>query len=96
MSSILDIPTPWAVLALLNQRRRPTLAGHCARPRCEHPASHHVVIGGCNIDTERGLCPCPAFRTEAQQEAWEALAKVNQQHHFPPWTVIERLLELYP
>lgn len=74
-------------------------APSCARPSCEHPASHHVVIGGCNIDTERGLCPCPAYRTEAQQEAWEALHDAFMEptddlrvFH----DVAGRLLELYP
>jgi hypothetical protein len=41
-------------------------------------------------------CDCVAHRTLEQQEAWEALAKVNQQHRLPPWTVIERLLEVNP
>jgi hypothetical protein len=80
---------------------------NCARPGCGHPASHHVVIGGCNIDTERGLCPCSAYRTQAQQEAWE---RANGALDY--WELgaggnavvdgdelcqaVERLLELYP
>ena len=76
----------------------------CARPGCGHDhledMYHEGSVGPfveCPLAPEvYGGCPCPAYRTQAQQEAWEALAKVNQQHHFPPWTVIERLLELYP
>ena len=84
---------------------------NCARPGCWHPRDavqgdypHYFghKLDGChdcdgfNDDDVPSARPCPGYRTQAQQEAWEALAKVNQQHHFPPWTVIERLLELYP
>jgi hypothetical protein len=41
-------------------------------------------------------CTCHGFRTDLQQGAWCELLEVNQHHRFPPWTVIERLLELYP
>ena len=71
----------------------------CARPGCGHPLRSRKAFESVGHDAEGCLdeeCSCPAYRTQAQQEAWEALAKVNQQHHFPPWTVIERLLELYP
>ena len=68
------------------------MAENCARPGCGHDAHWHSPTFGCYAVPIH----CPAYRTPEQQEAWEALAKVNQQHRLPPWTVIERLLEVNP
>ena len=52
----------------------------CARPGCGHQALVHDGYGCRGRAGVRDLrrdaevsCPCPAYRTQAQQEAWEAL-----------------------
>jgi hypothetical protein len=61
---------------------------------------HH--LDGCHVLTETPegwmRCPCPVFRTEAQQEAWED-ARAQLVLHSPRLRsndAVERLLELYP
>jgi hypothetical protein len=68
---------------------------------------HH--LDGCHVVTETPegwmRCPCPAYRTQAQQEAFgqasEALDKLRR-CYWGPYSVefaeaaLERLLELYP
>jgi hypothetical protein len=66
----------------------------CARPGCGQPYLKHTVAG-CYV--------CPAFRTLAQQEAWEDLRKAMSGEISlgdSPWVLIvdanKRLLKLYP
>ena len=66
----------------------------CARPGCGHPRDEVLgdwltpegVLGvaemghdldGC-MHEDAADCPCPSFRTQAQQEAWERLDGVMQ------------------
>ena len=59
----------------------------CARPGCRH--DHMNALVGSNVSLTVGPlvacceCPCPSYRTQAQQEAWERAA-------------VLRLLEPYP
>ena len=49
----------------------------CARPGCGHPLRSRKAFESVGHDAEGCLdeeCSCPAYRTQAQQEAWEALA----------------------
>jgi hypothetical protein len=52
----------------------------CARPGCQHVALVHDGYGCRGRAGVRDLrrdaevkCPCPSYRTQAQQEAWENL-----------------------
>ena len=53
----------------------------CARPGCGHPLRSRKAFEIVGHDAEGCLdedCPCPSFRTQAQQEAWERLDGVMQ------------------
>jgi hypothetical protein len=76
---------------------------NCARPGCGHePGSYGADHVSGHLKTGAGCveCPCPAYRTPEQQEAWEEAdvcrvyglgATVNRMAE-----ALERLLELYP
>ena len=72
---------------------------NCARPGCGHD---HKMLGRMAHDIGTILCvqcPCPSYRTQAQQEAWESAARssaLTGAGGNVPVGVLRRLLELYP
>lgn len=72
----------------------------CARPVCGHEMMAHSPVE-CWIGPNQ--CPCPAYRTEAQQKAWEevetlthpSLDDVRTDGAFYQWW-FRRLLEVNP
>jgi hypothetical protein len=83
----------------------------CARPgycaRCGHSVRRHHAHG-CRFLEQRSnavrvCCSCPACRTQAQQEAWEALRREVGEWYPRTSGPVQRfmdaaqcLLELYP
>jgi murein endopeptidase len=77
------------------------MSENCARPGCGHDSEDHAGATGCQwwpFGRSPNGCSCRAYRTQAQQEAWEdAKASGFQSWRKPDLVrVIERLLELYP
>ncbi len=76
---------------------------NCAR--CGHSENYHWRASCTSAVGEDDPCPCPGYRTQAQQEAWASarqwLDVVRANCGIDPGPggidgIAERLLELYP
>jgi hypothetical protein len=65
----------------------------CARPGCGHGPNYHDGVGCFHDDDDPG-CPCPSYRTQAQQEAWEdAKASHESYKSFPRFPATINLVD---
>jgi hypothetical protein len=87
------------------------MSENCARPGCGHPATPPIgdyEAEFCHFGDGCAECTCPAYRTQAQQEAWEETATAfviefgidldeGTAYAFTPLgQAVASLLELYP
>jgi hypothetical protein len=79
------------------------MSENCARPGCGHPATPPIgdyEAEFCHFGDGCAECTCPAYRTQAQQEAWERVAyhlgNLDDYGVDDPAGMLRRLLELYP
>lgn len=76
----------------------------CARPGCGHDARRHNGLGCLYAVASEmppaGFCRCPDYRTEAQQNAWKAIASLpallDHEGYHESAKPLRELLELYP